>query len=60
MVAKFMDDNKLKTSPFQSPLVLFNFTEFVKCWRNILGSNPKARYPSLEKEEENGVMFAML
>ena len=60
MVAKFMDDNKLKTSPFQSSLILFNFTEFVKFWSFILGSNPKGRYPSLEKEKENGVMFATL
>ena len=34
MVAKFLDDNKLKMSLKKSEFILI---KFVKCWRNCLG-----------------------
>ena len=38
---------------FQTSTILFNFIEFVYCWRNFVGLNPKEPYLSLEKEKEN-------
>ena len=38
---------------FQTSSILFSFIQFVKCWRNSLGLNPKGPYLSLEKEREN-------
>ena len=38
---------------FQTSPILFSFIQFVKCWRNSLGLNPKGPYLSLEKEREN-------
>ena len=56
MVAKFLDDNKPKTSReftlFQTPSILFNFNQFVECWQNFLRLNPKVPYLSLEKEKK--------
>ena len=49
MVAKFLDDNKLKTSEFalfQTSLILFKFISFAKSWQNSLGLNPKEPYLS--------------
>ena len=34
-------------------MILFSSIEFVYCWRNFLGLNPKEPYLSLEKEKEN-------
>ena len=34
---------------FQTSLILFNFIQFVKCWRNYPGVNPKGPYVSLKK-----------
>ena len=64
-VAKFLDDNKPKPSLksefalFQTSSILFSFIEFVKCWQNFVGLNPKVQYLSLEKEIHNfcGVVF---
>ena len=62
MVAKFLDENKPKTSLkselalFQTTPILFNFILFVKCWRNFLGLNPKGPYLSLEKDKENSML----
>ena len=38
---------------FQTSTILFNFIQFVKCWRNFLGINLKGPYLSLEKEKDN-------
>ena len=38
---------------FQTSSIVFSFIQFVKCWRNSLGLNPKGPYLSLEKEREN-------
>ena len=38
---------------FQASSILFNFIQFVKCWRHFLGLNPKGPYLSLEKEREH-------
>ena len=38
---------------FQTSMILFSFIEFVYCWRNFLGLNPKEPYLSLENEKEN-------
>ena len=55
-VAKFLDDNKTKTSReftlFQTLSILFNFNSFVECWQNFLRLNPKVPYLSLEKEKK--------
>ena len=56
MVAKFLDDNKPKTSLLkwvQTSSMLFNLIQFVKYWRNSLGLNPKGPCLSLEKEKEH-------
>ena len=59
MVAKFLDDHKPKIllksefALFQTQSIFFNFIQFVKCWRNFLGLNPKGPYLSVEKEKEN-------
>ena len=37
---------------FQTSSILSSFIQFVKCWRNSLGLNPKGPYLSLEKEKE--------
>ena len=37
---------------FQTSSILFSFIQFVKCWRDSLGLNPKGPYLSLEKEKE--------
>ena len=34
---------------FQTSLILFNFIQFVKCWRNYPGVNPKGPYVSFKK-----------
>ena len=56
VVAKFLDDNKTKTSReftlFQTLSILFNFNSFVECWQNFLRLNPKVPYLSLEKEKK--------
>ena len=58
MVAKFLDDDKPKIHSkskfalFQTSSMLFSFIQFVKCWRNFFGLNPKGPYLSLEKEKE--------
>ena len=33
-------------------MTLFNFIQFVKCWRNVSGLKPKGPHLSLEKEKE--------
>ena len=38
---------------FQTSSIIFSFIQFVKCWRNSLGLNPRGPYLSLEKEKEN-------
>ena len=38
---------------FQTPSILFGFTQFVKCWPNFLELKLKGLYQSLEKEKEN-------
>ena len=48
IVVKFLDENKprihLKSSLlFQTSSILFNFIEFIKCWRNFLGLIRKDR-----------------
>ena len=56
VVAKFLDDNKPKTSReftlFQTLSILFNFNSFVECWQNFLRLNPKVPYLSLENEKK--------
>ena len=37
----------------ETATILFNFIEFVYCWRNFLGLNPKEPSLNLEKEKEN-------
>ena len=49
MVAKFLDDNKPKTSPKKK----FTILNFIDRWRNFLGLNPKGPYLSLEEEKGN-------
>ena len=63
MVAKFLDDNKPKTSLKKWIHTVSKFIDliqfhliFQKCWRNFLGLNPKGLYLSLEKEKENFVL----
>ena len=41
----------LKLTLLRNSSILFNFIQFVKCWRNFLGLNPKGSYLSLEKEK---------
>ena len=61
MVAKFLDDNKAKTSlkkwiprtVSNFIAILFNFFLFLQSWRNCRGLNPKGPYLSLEKEKQN-------
>ena len=59
MVAKFLDDNKLKVhlksefTMFQSSWILSNFISFVKCCRTFLGLNPKGQHLSYEKGKEH-------
>ena len=53
MVAKFLDDNKPKTSLIKWIRSVSNFIDLVKCWQNSLGLNPKGPYLSLQKEKEN-------
>ena len=59
MVAKFLDDNKPKTSLLKwvrtvsSFIDVIQFNLFVKYWRNSLGLNPKGPCLSLEKKKEN-------
>ena len=53
MVAKFLDDNKPKTSLIKWIRRVSNFIDLVKCWQNFLGLNPKRPYLSLQKEKEN-------
>ena len=38
---------------FQTPSILFGFTQFVKRWPNFLELKLKGLYQSLEKEKEN-------
>ena len=35
---------------FQTSSILFNFIQFVKCWRNYPGVNPKGPYVSFKKK----------
>ena len=56
--SKFLDDNKPKChlkSEFalfhSSSILQLNFISFVKCWRNVLGLNPKGPYLTVQKEK---------
>ena len=54
MEAKFLNNNnprhlKSEFALFQTSSILFNFIQFVKCWRNYPGVNPKGPYVSLKK-----------
>ena len=55
MVAKFLDDNKPKTSLKIWTPTVSNFVTLwcVKYWWNFLGLNSKGPYLSLEKEKDN-------
>ena len=37
---------------FQTSSILFSFIQFVKCWQDSLGLNPKGPYLSLEQEKQ--------
>ena len=56
MVAKFLDDNKRKTSYKKLIRTVSNFidlTEFHFIWGKFLGLKPKGPHLSLEKEKQN-------
>ena len=44
---------KIEFVLFQISTILFNFIQFVKCWRNFPRLNPKGPYLSLEKEKDS-------
>ena len=51
--AKFLDDKrnckchlKSEFALFQTSLILFSFIQFVKCWPNFKGLDPKVSYLS--------------